>query len=174
MLYPKNLEKTLSCDLFKNPTSEYRGTPFWAWNGDLQEEELLRQIDVFKEMGFGGFHMHTRAGMSTEYLSDKFMSLVRSCTDKAKRDKMLSWLYDEDCWPSGFAGGYVTKDKKYRARHIVFAPKSLAYDGQSEIRNREFVTCFDKFSYSPLQPKAIVTCSFGLIAEILKPLASTR
>lgn len=143
MLYKKNLEKNLSAELFKNPTSEYRGTPFWAWNGELKEEELLRQIDVFKKMGFGGFHMHTRAGMATEYLSDEFMSLVRSCTDKAKNDKMLSWLYDEDCWPSGYAGGYITKDKKYRARHIVFAPKSLADDGQSEIRNREFVACFD-------------------------------
>ena len=67
MLYPRNLEKTLSDELFRNPTSEYRGTPFWAWNGELKEEELLRQRDVFKEMGFGGFHMHVRSGMATEY-----------------------------------------------------------------------------------------------------------
>lgn len=33
MLYPKNQRKTLSRELFKNPTSEYRGAPFWAWNG---------------------------------------------------------------------------------------------------------------------------------------------
>lgn len=50
-------------------------------------------------MGFGGFHMHVRTGMDTEYLSDEFMHLIRSCTDKAKSEKMLAWLYDEDRWP---------------------------------------------------------------------------
>ena len=121
MLYEKNLKNpTLDPELFKKPTAEYRGTPFWAWNCDLEEKELLRQIDVFKEMGLGGFHMHCRDGMSTEYLSENFMKLVKSCTDHAKEQEMLSWLYDEDKWPSGFAGGYVTKDPKYRMRFITF------------------------------------------------------
>ena len=35
--------------LFANPTGEYRGKPFWSWNGKLEEEELKRQIDVMKE-----------------------------------------------------------------------------------------------------------------------------
>ena len=43
--------------------------------------------------------MHVRTGMDTEYLSDEFMQLIRSCTDKAKSEKMLAWLYDEDRWP---------------------------------------------------------------------------
>ena len=30
------------------------GTPFWAWNSSLDKEELEEQIDIFKEMGFGG------------------------------------------------------------------------------------------------------------------------
>ena len=47
MLYPKNLEPQLSPELFANPTSEYRGTPFWAWNGKLSREKLLRQIKIF-------------------------------------------------------------------------------------------------------------------------------
>lgn len=41
--------------LFENPAGEYRGRPFWAWNGKLTEEELLRQIDIFGQMGFSGF-----------------------------------------------------------------------------------------------------------------------
>jgi len=31
-------------------------------------------------------------------------------------------LYDEDRWPSGFAGGYVTKNDQYRQRFLVFTP----------------------------------------------------
>ena len=121
MIYDNNKKNPqLDRELFKNPTAEYRGTPFWAWNCDLEEKELLRQIDIFKEMGLGGFHMHCRDGMSTEYLSENFMGLVKACTDHAKKNEMLSWLYDEDKWPSGFAGGYVTKDEAFRQRYITF------------------------------------------------------
>lgn len=129
MLYKKNYLSTLSDELFRSPTSEYRAAPFWAWNCKLEEDELLRQIEIFHEMGFGGFHMHVRTGMDTEYLSDEFMHLIRSCTDKAKSEKMLAWLYDEDRWPSGAAGGIVTKDKRFRARHLLFTVRP--YDGSA-------------------------------------------
>ncbi len=124
MLYKKNTEKTLSAELFKNPTSEYRGTPFWAWNAKLEKEELCRQIEVFKEMGLGGFHMHVRTGMATPYLTDEYMDIVKCCVEKAKDEKMLAWLYDEDRWPSGAAGGYVTKNPEYRSRYLLFTNKS--------------------------------------------------
>ncbi len=116
MLYKKNGEKTLSKELFKNPTSEFRGTPFWAWNTKLDDETLLEQIDIFKEMGLGGFHMHVRTGMQTTYLSDEFMHFVKLCNEKAKKEDMLCWLYDEDRWPSGAAGGYVTKNYRHRQK----------------------------------------------------------
>lgn len=125
MLYPKSKEKELSKELFQNPTSEYRGTPFWAWNCQLDRTELLRQIDVLSEMGFGGFHMHVRSGMGTPYLSDQFMDLVEDCVEKAKSKNMLAWLYDEDRWPSGFAGGLVTKDPAFRQRFLMFLPRQM-------------------------------------------------
>lgn len=122
MLYPKNQTKELDKDLFKNPTSEYRCTPFWAWNGELNKEDLLKEIDFMKEMGMGGFHMHTRVGMSTTYLSDEYMDYIKACTQKAKEEKMLVWLYDEDKWPSGFAGGYVTEKKENRQKYLLVTP----------------------------------------------------
>ncbi len=138
MLYPKNQDKELSLDLFRNPTSEYRGTPFWAWNCKLEEEELLRQIGVMQQMGFGGFHMHVRSGMDTPYLSDEFMKLIRACTDEAERREMLAWLYDEDRWPSGFAGGLVTKDPQYRIRYLLFTPTPYEQDaGSGRVHNNE-------------------------------------
>ena len=140
MIYDENRQrKELDKKLFENPTREYRGTPFWAWNCDLERDELLRQIDVFKEMGLGGFHMHVRTGMSTEYLSDEFMSLIKACTDHAKENKMLAWLYDEDRWPSGAAGGIVTKDVNMRQRYLRFTPNK---DFQMTERNK-FIARFD-------------------------------
>ncbi len=120
MLYKKNTSAALSTELFENPTSEYRGTPFWAWNNFLTKEELCRQIEVFKEMGLGGFHMHVRTGLKNPYLDDAYMELVKNCVDKAKAEDMLAWLYDEDRWPSGAAGGLVTKDEQFRSRSLVF------------------------------------------------------
>ena len=120
MLYKKNGAPKLDDALFRNPTSEYRGTPFWALNDYLKKEELERQIDIFREMGLGGFHLHVRTGLKNKYLSDEYMDLMRACVDKAKANEMLAWLYDEDRWPSGAAGGLVTKDEKYRARCLLF------------------------------------------------------
>ncbi|MBQ3088271.1 MAG: hypothetical protein IJC36_01420 [Clostridia bacterium] len=134
MLYPKNKSEKLNLELFKNPTAEYRCAPFWAWNCDLKKEELFKEIDFMKEMGMGGFHMHTRVGMSTTYLSDEYMELIRNCTEKAKNDNMLAWLYDEDKWPSGFAGGYVTKNPKFRKRHLLFTTVPMG-EGGSKIED---------------------------------------
>ncbi|MBQ2955732.1 MAG: hypothetical protein IJE08_04645 [Clostridia bacterium] len=132
MLYPHSKDPDLSRELFENPGSEYRCTPFWAWNAKLEKEELLRQIEVFKEMGMGGFHMHSRSGMATHYLSEDFMDLVKACRDKAIDENMLCWLYDEDRWPSGAAGGLVTKDRQYSTRHLLFTPVSYEEQGIGE------------------------------------------
>lgn len=122
MLYKKNRSEKLEQSLFESPTSEYRAAPFWAWNCQLGKEELEWQMEIFKQMGFGGAHMHVRTGMATPYLSEEHMDLIKSCVAKAKKEGMLAWLYDEDRWPSGPAGGIVTKDRKYRARYLLFTP----------------------------------------------------
>ena len=140
MLYKKNSSHELSRELFRNPSSEYRGTPFWSWNCKLEREELLRQIEVLKQMGFGGFHMHVRSGMATPYLGEEFMELVRDCVEKAKAEDMLAWLYDEDRWPSGFAGGFVTKDPKYRIRYLLFTPTPYEVQGGLERNGNEQAT----------------------------------
>ena len=127
MLYPKNKAPSLDPELFKNPSSEYRGTPFWAWNCELNKDELAFQIGILKEMGFGGFHMHSRTGMATDYLSEDFFDFVRFSVDEAKKKDMLAWLYDEDRWPSGSAGGLVTKNVKHRGKSLLFT-KTLRTD----------------------------------------------
>ena len=138
MLYPKNQEKTLSDALFENPTSEYRGTPFWAWNGKLEQGELLEQLDMLKKMGMGGAHMHIRTGMDVPYLSDEHMELTKACIEKCRQEGMLPWLYDEDRWPSGFAGGLVTKDPQYREKFLRFT-----VDLEPEADNVWPLCCFD-------------------------------
>lgn len=103
---------------FINPGPEFRGKPFWSWNGELESKELLRQIEIFKDMGMGGYFCHSRTGLETEYLGDEWFSLINDCSDHGTKLSMETWLYDEDRWPSGTAGGLVTDDPKYKLKFI--------------------------------------------------------
>ena len=163
MLYPHNQEPELRKELFANPGSEYRCTPFWAWNAKLEKEELLRQIEVFKEMGMGGFHMHSRSGMATHYLSEDFMDLVKACRDKAIDENMLCWLYDEDRWPSGAAGGLVTKDRQYSSRHLLFTPTAYGIGGTGDIDTSQ--AAGSRQENGTLLAKYSVTLENGLLAH---------
>lgn len=55
-------------DRLKEDLTEYRSVPFWSWNGDLQANALKAQISHMKRIGMGGFFMHARAGLETEYM----------------------------------------------------------------------------------------------------------
>ena len=110
----------------RDPEAAYRGKPFWSWNGALEEKELLRQIDCMREMGFGGFFMHSRTGLITEYLGEEWFRLIRRCAEYGAAQGMEAWLYDEDRWPSGTCGGTVTFAKENRLRFVS------EYDGDEE------------------------------------------
>ena len=115
---------------FKTPSSAYRGKPFWAWNGKLDADELRRQIRVFHRMGLGGGFMHSRVGLGTAYLSEEWFRMIEACVDECAKLGIEAWLYDEDRWPSGAAGGLVTCDERYRQRMLrvrVVEPKSFRW-----------------------------------------------
>lgn len=84
--------------------------PFWSWNDRLKPEELRRQIQNMYDLGMKGFFMHARGGLETEYLSDEWFDDVRVCIEEARRLGMEAWSYDENGWPSGFAGGILLED----------------------------------------------------------------
>ncbi len=51
--------------------------------------------------------IHPRPGLITEYLSDNWFDLYKYTVDKGKELGMKVWIYDENSYPSGFAGGHV-------------------------------------------------------------------
>ncbi len=118
--------KTLDMGLFRHPTKEYRGAPFWAWNGRLDKEKLEKQIACFRKMGFGGYHIHPRQGLATEYLSNEFLEFISYCVQTGKEQDMYSYLYDEDRWPSGYAGGLVTAEPKFRQRILCITTSAAS------------------------------------------------
>ena len=106
---------------FKSIDKKYRPAPFWSWNEKLSTDETLFQIEEMEKQGMGGFFMHARGGLQTEYMGDEWFENVRACIEKCKENGMLPWAYDENGWPSGFGSGKVNvKGVEYQQKYLRF------------------------------------------------------
>lgn len=92
---------------FKNVPKSYRPVPFWSWNEKLQPAETERQIGMMEKQGIGGFFMHARGGLQTEYMGEEWFENVEKSIEVCGKNGMHAWAYDENGWPSGFGGGVV-------------------------------------------------------------------
>lgn len=93
----------------RKPDREYTAFPFWFFNGDFTDEEIIRQIRDFRDKGIYGFVLHPRMGIpeSIPYLSDAFMHYVKTAVETAHEERMQVVLYDEGMYPSGSAHGMI-------------------------------------------------------------------
>ncbi len=103
--------------LFADPPSEYRSAPLWDWNEQVTEEGIDFQMKEFKKAGIGGVFVHPRPGLLTEYLSDDWFHLFDYSVQKGKELGMKVWIYDENSYPSGFAGGHVPAEMPDSYKH---------------------------------------------------------
>ena len=119
---------------FQDPDRAYTIVPFWSWNGTLDPDEAKRQIDLMIDKGVYGAFMHARAGIDygeTPYFSDGWWEAMDTTIAYSARKGFYSWLYDEDKWPSGSAGGRtVAKNPE------EFVKKGLMYN-IAELRKGE-------------------------------------
>ncbi len=82
-------------DLFRDPPSAYRQTPFWFWNHRITQDDLSWQIEQMHEKGLGGFVVHARHGLlSPSYRSDAWNDCIRFCCEKADSLEINAWLQD--------------------------------------------------------------------------------
>ena len=151
----------------KQIPSKYRPIPFWSWNERLDEAETRRQIEQMDKAGIGGFFMHARGGLQTEYMGDEWFANVEASIDEAQKRGMRAWAYDENGWPSGFGSGIVNgKGIAYQQKYLRFEKG----EGQTErtITNQDgfhFYYDVNPFYVDTLDGK--VTDCF--IEEIYKP-----
>lgn len=137
---------------FSDPGHQWRGKPFWSWNGRLEKDELIRQLHVFKEMGMGGAFLHSRVGLKTEYLGREWFDLTNAVVDEAAKIGMEAYLYDEDRWPSGSAGGMVTEDPTLRMNFVglyVMPAEQFVWDNDSIVS--AFACHLDGIDYTDLE-----------------------
>ncbi|MBQ4353646.1 MAG: hypothetical protein IJC71_02000, partial [Clostridia bacterium] len=136
------MKKTI--ENIKNSSLSYGSIPFWSWNDKLEEEELRHQIRHMKERGMNGFFMHARSGLVTDYLSDEWFDCIRACVDEARKLGMEAWSYDENGWPSGFAGGELLKDKKNFALSIEHKEGAFPEIGEDIYETASVIAVYKK------------------------------
>ena len=100
--------------------NKYKPIPFWSWNDELEIPELEKQIEWMHDNGIGGFFMHARGGLTTPYLGEKWFKCIEACLKKAKELNMEAYAYDENGWPSGFAGGALLEDEANRDMYLTY------------------------------------------------------
>jgi hypothetical protein len=93
--------------LFKNPPREYSTGPLWVWNDLLTEQEIRNTLRDLAAQDVKQVWVHPRPGLMTPYLSADWFRLWKVALKEAARLDMNVWIYDENSYPSGFAGGLV-------------------------------------------------------------------
>ena len=128
----------------QNPEPCHRPIPMWIWNGKLDIDMFLLQMDEMKRNGVEAFFIHPMPeefrpndfpdGLETEYLGEAYFEAVRQVVIHAAETDMKVWLYDEGGWPSGVNVGRVVAERPDLAG--VMAHYNEA--GQVEIRKRGY------------------------------------
>lgn len=146
---------------FKNVSKKYRPVPFWSWNEKLNCEETSQQVSMMDAVGLGGYFMHARGGLQTEYMGDEWFENIRAAVDTGKKLGMHSWAYDENGWPSGFGSG------KVNALGIEYQQKYLRI---SEVKPEKNIICKsgEHWFYFDVNPYYVDVLDKEVIAEFIK------
>jgi len=92
---------------FTDPPREYSSAPLWVWNDLLTEDQIVSTMEDLAGQKVKQVFVHPRPGLMTPYLSEDWFKLWDVALRTAKRLDMNVWIYDENSYPSGFAGGLV-------------------------------------------------------------------
>jgi hypothetical protein len=108
---------------FRSPPVEYGPAPLLVFNdeheGEAGEARITSVLEGHERVGYGGVFLHPRPGLMTEYLSARWFELMRHAVAECKRIGLVPYLYDENSYPSGFAGGHVpARVPEARSRYV--------------------------------------------------------
>ncbi|MHC4418877.1 MAG: glycosyl hydrolase, partial [Planctomycetota bacterium] len=130
---------------FVNPSREYSSGPLWVWNDMLTDEQVIFTLRSLSEQKVKQAFVHPRPGLMTPYLSEEWFRLWKVALDEAERLDMNLWIYDENSYPSGFAGGFVpeampeSRGQSFAIREEKEPPKlSEEIIGIYELRGSEY------------------------------------
>jgi len=132
---------------FKNPPTAFYPVPWWAWNGELEFDEMRRQLDIMREQNIFEFFIFALRGLTKpDFLSEEWFEYVKFTLDEAEKRGMKVWIYDELNWPSGSAGGHVVKDHPEKREFVYRFTENRLAPGDFVPVNQENLILLQKLS----------------------------
>ena len=124
---------------FAAPGNHFGSAPLWVWNTKVTRADIDTMMTGFKKNGFGGVFVHPRPGLITEYLSEEWNDDYAYTVKKGKELGLDVWIYDENSYPSGFAGGHVPAEmpESYNQGQMLHLTKA----GALPAAKGEYVYC---------------------------------
>jgi len=105
--------------LFRNPPAEAKPFVRWWWNGNrVNEKEVLRELDLLDEAGFGGVEINPIAmppfsieptQEALKWLSPEWNKVLKAACVGAKERGMIADLLVGSGWP--FGGEFLKPDQ---------------------------------------------------------------
>jgi hypothetical protein len=143
---------------FANPSGEFRplqiihGMDAYLLDPEhlMGEEGIDRRLELLKRMGLGG--IVTNIGFKDYLMSERQWEIYRYGLRKADDLGLVMWLYDEKGYPSGTAGGIVTRaHPEYTA--LGLACYRVEIDGPAEVSYHLPMSC-RRFVWAGATPDA--------------------
>jgi len=103
---------------------------FWLFNDRCEWETIERHLRAFAAAeDVMAVVIHPRHGLLVPYGGDEWFELVEKTCRRAKELGVQVWLYDEDPWPSGNAGGRLAAEYPELAargiKQFIYDPNAL-------------------------------------------------
>lgn len=120
-----DLERALT-----QPPRTYRPLVAYALNARLEADALRERVDWFHQIGYGGLMIMAWPGLPNAFMDDDWLASVGHVLDRAAELELEAWIWDDWTFPSGFGGGLVTREPRYRARRLHLAHDVLLEPGE--------------------------------------------
>jgi len=147
---------------FRHVPKEYRPIPFWSWNEKLNTEETAEQVRLMDEVGMGGFFMHARGGLQTEYMGEEWFENVTVSVKEAGKRGMHPWAYDENGWPSGFGDGLVNGlGEEYQQKYLRMESEPVHHE-------HAICKCGEHYFYYEVNPFYVDTLDGKVVAKFIE------
>lgn len=108
-------------------------TYFWCLNDYCDDSAIDEQIEEFSKAQIGTVCLHPRDGLLLPYGSSDWFDFIRRTAKKLAAKGIGIWLYDEDPFPSGNAGGRIVLDHPEFIAHKITlyqaSPDQIKDDG---------------------------------------------
>lgn len=146
----------------KTIPKKYRPVPFWSWNEKLTCEETEYQVMEMHQAGMGGFFMHARGGLQTQYMGEEWFNNISTAVETAEKCGMLPWAYDENGWPSGFCGGVVN------GLGVEYQQKFLRMEEKNRHPDTFLCKCGEHYFYYEVNPYYVDILDKKVVSEFIR------